>query len=156
VKLESPLDLSTQDREWCLSSPEDSMLLTVSEEGKPPIVLRVCASYGGGKAEIFSDKKGRNYVLFKYGVGRGTNAMDDYLRIYRLDGANLFKIMDIQLSWKTGPYDRFLYDHEVRSAATMGLEISLRDSARGIPPWPPGDCCIPTERTRTIWIDPEH
>jgi hypothetical protein len=162
VTLESPLDLSTQDQEWCLSSPEDSMVLTVSDEGKPPIVLRVCASYGGGKAEIVTDKKGRNYVLFKYGVGRGTgNAMDTYLRVYRLDGNNLFRIMEIPLTWKTNQVDQFAYDYEVGTSAVLGLEIRLRErqqiyGADVMSPSAEGECCIPTERTRTIWIDPEQ
>jgi hypothetical protein len=159
VKLESPLNLGDADKEWCHSSPEDSMLLTVTDEGKSPIVLRVCASYGAGKAEVVTDKRGRNYVLFNYGVGRGTNnAVNYYLRVYRLDGNNLLNVMDIPLTWPTSPINRFTYDYSVGTGAPVGLEIKLRALGSDYEPnyvWSGVECCIPTDSTRIIWIDPQ-
>jgi len=160
VKLESPLSLGDQEKEWCNSSPEDSMVLTIIDGQKPPITLRVCSSYGDAKAKAFTDKKGRNYVLLEYGENRGTNARNDYLRVYRLDNDHLFKIMDIQLSWWTAPLNRFFYHYDVTTGHTAGLEINLREtgykSGPDVPEAPDPECCIPSERTRTIWIDPEQ
>ncbi|TAK97937.1 MAG: hypothetical protein EPO08_20420 [Rhodospirillaceae bacterium] len=160
VKLESPLNLGDKDKEWCNgSSPEDSMILTVTDGSNPPIVRKVCASYGGGKAKTFADKKGRNYILMEYGTGRGTNAMDDHLKIYRLDQGNLFEVVDILLSWQTAPMERFVYDYSVQSNVTSGLEVTLREHPPVhfpdyIDPALGKKCCIPSDRTRTIWIDP--
>jgi hypothetical protein len=161
VKLESPLNLGDQDKEWCNASPEDSMIMTVTNGAEPPVIQKVCSSYGSAKGFGFTDKKGRNYVLLEYGVGRGTNERDDYLRVYQLEKNNLFKIMDIQLSWKTHPDDRFRYTYEVTGGTTQGLQINLREVQSTAGPdviEPPIDeeCCIPSARTRSIWIDPEQ
>lgn len=132
----------------------DAVRLVVSEGGRELTHHDFCASYGLARASTAVDGAGRCFVLLESGEGRGTNAVTDYLRVYRLEvDSRLMDVLRTPLAWGVGSVKRFVYRYKVSPVAGGGLRIDLQgavDEGKDAP-W----CCVgvPRERHRTITIE---
>ncbi len=133
---------------------DDAVRLVVSEGGRALAHHDFCASYGLARASMAVDGASRRFVLLESGEGRGTNAVTDYLRVYRLGvDARLMEVLRTPLAWGVGSVKRFVYRYKASPAADGGLRIDLQGAldAGDDAAW----CCVgvPLERRRTITID---
>lgn len=126
---------------------KDDNLRMVIRDGKNMVhQLDFCSSYGRADAKIENDAKGNQYVILRYGEGRGTNARNEYLRIYRI-GKKLFEFIRIPLSGPAGPASRWEYSCKLEKPEAGGLRFKLQLKLEGERPEN-----IPSEKIRVISI----
>jgi hypothetical protein len=125
--------------------PEDNLKLLV-QDGKAVLAeLPFCSSYGKASALIEQDALGANFVLLRYGQGRGTNATSEYLAVYRL-GHNLIEYARIPISAPASGFSRWEYKYTVSKPPAGGLIFHLVLETGPKAEW------YPAERQRTIEI----
>ena len=73
--------------------PGDDLMMTVRMLGQKPCDYYFSSSYGYGSVAVYG-----NFVLLKYGVGRGTFARVDHVKALRLDH-ELDELVDVQSSY---------------------------------------------------------
>ncbi len=99
---------------------EDQARLTIAT--KPPIRRYYCSDYGALPGRIVTDRKGRLYLLLKYGDGHGTEVNVTQLAVYRIDHG-LTRRGSFQLSDWIGPETRARYRYTVKRPARGGLVL---------------------------------
>lgn len=114
--------LNVESRE-CGGFSDDSLILKIKDNGKE-IIHEFCSSYGKADAKITKDALGDNFLILKCGHGRGTNAVSEYLSVFRLD-KNLIEYVRIPISEGAGPNSRWYYDYEIERPKEGGLIITL-------------------------------
>jgi hypothetical protein len=128
----------------CGGHADDALTLTVSEYGKEVGESWFCSSYGRAKTRFVTDERGVSYVLLEYSVGRGTNAVIDYLGIHRAE-ADLMEILRVPLSWATGPNAWFSYSYVTEPLPSGGIRIQLKGQSDS-----GAECCVPRRRNLTV------
>ena len=73
--------------------PGDDLIITAQAPGQAPATYRFSSAYGYGSVAVY-----KNFVLLKYGVGRGNWARVDHVKALRLDHG-LDEIVDVQSSY---------------------------------------------------------
>lgn len=133
---------------FCGDFPGDALTLIVAKAGKTIEEHPFCSSYGKASATIVMDAHGTNYILLDFGIGRGTNAVTEYLDVFKLR-KDMIEFAQIPLSQGAGPVSRWNYDYEVLAPSSGGLTLvlTLEFEADG-PTW----VMLP-ERSRIIGID---
>ncbi len=97
------ITLRTRDVE-AADFKEDHLILTASVARAMPIETWFDSSYGSGAVAIYD-----NLLLLKYGVGRGTCARDEHIRVFRLTRESLDEVCDVLgLLRKHGRRNRFI------------------------------------------------
>lgn len=115
---------------------EDHLSLTAHVAERKGIHTWFDSSYGSGAVALHGD-----LLLLKYGVGRGTCARDEHVRIYKLGADSLQKLCDVQTSYyvnslkphTTSP-DRI--DYQVKAEVLHGYTVFTfwtADRGRGLP-----------------------
>ena len=126
---------------------KDDNLRMLIRDGKNLVhQLDFCSSYGRADAKIENDAKGNQYVILRYGEGRGTNARHEYLRVYKI-GRKLFEFIRIPLSGPAGPTSRWEYSCKLDKPKNGGLIFKMRLNLEG-----ENLENIPSEKLRTISI----
>lgn len=128
---------------------DDSMTLIVTDDGRELTRLYFCSSYGKAGARIVQDTRGESYVLLTYGEGRGTNAVMEYLAVFRL-AKDLSEYVRIPVSAGAGPLSRWYYDIRVGIPERGGIRLVLTLRVEG-----EDAIWLPTETTRVIELDTE-
>jgi hypothetical protein len=72
---------------------EDNLILTVHAPGKPSLKKWCSSSYGQIEVAVH-----RNLLFLKYGIGRGTCAREEYVKILKLD-EYLHELADVHSSY---------------------------------------------------------
>jgi hypothetical protein len=124
--------------------PEDNLRLFIRGDNTKTLELPFCSSYGNAEATIERDIKGRSFVLLRYGIGRGTNVREEFLKVYEV-GEKLKELKTLPISAPSGFTSRWFYDFKVSKPATGGLQLVLtlrQDGSETID--------VPKEKLRTI------
>lgn len=130
--------------------PKDTMTLRVTDGGAQRETV-FCSSYGRANATGFKDAKGRKYVVLAYGLGHGTGlARTPFLSVYRSERQGLIELFRVTIAWLTGPSAQFGYAPEAALKPQGGIAVALRGEADK-----ESRCCVPSEKSQTIWIDPD-
>jgi hypothetical protein len=127
----------------------DGETLSITDIGKPTLILNYCSAYGMSKATIVTDARAENYVLLTTKEGHGTNAWTNYLTIYRLTN-KLARRKRLKISEGAGPTSRWFYDYEVTTPPQGGLKLILTLRVEG----PPEPGLTPSEQTKTVVFSP--
>ena len=114
--------------------PGDDLILTVRVPGKEAGQYYFTSAYGYGSVFIY-----RNFLLLKYGIGRGISARVDRIKVLRLND-DLDEVADVQSSYyvvtdphNAGP-DLFEYRLKIRSEGDLTtLSLSLPKPRYGLP-----------------------
>ena len=123
---------------------DDGMTLIVSDAGKDVTKHYFCSSYGKALALLVTDSRGKSYVFLRYGEGRGTNAVEEYLIVFSL-ARELVEYVRTPLSAGAGPTSRWSYDYRVEKPASGGIRLVLTLRVEG------DDVLVaPKEKTRII------
>jgi hypothetical protein len=116
------------------SFPGDDLILTVRSPGKEARQYYFTSTYGFGAVAIHGD-----ILLIKYGVGRGTGARTDHVKVLRLN-RDLDELVDVQSSYYvlTDPHNAMpdLFEYRLKIQTVDGyttLAFSLPKPQRGIP-----------------------
>lgn len=125
---------------------EDNLLMVVTEGKKKIATYGVCSSYGTAEAHIEKDAKGNPYIFLKYGEGRGTNAREEYLKIFTVS-ETLTEYLRLPLTGPAGPFSNWHYDYSVTKPKDGGFSLRLRLKVEG-----EGAITVPAERTKSINI----
>jgi len=80
------------------------------------------SAYGEAHADIFTAQWGE-YLLLRYGVGRGTSALTEYVAVYEMLDY-LVEVVRFPVSGYAGPGALWEYSYTVQ-AKTNGLEIAM-------------------------------
>ena len=92
------------------------------------------SSYGSGAVAVYGD-----LLLLKYGIGRGTCARDEHVKVYKFTRESLEEVCDVQTSYyvnvphRTSP-DRV--DYQVKAARSKGhtvLTFRTGQARHGVP-----------------------
>jgi hypothetical protein len=137
-------DLNPGTKE-CGGFSEDSLTLKIKDNEKE-ITHEFCSSYGKADAKITKDAVGDNFLILKFGQGRGTNATSEYLSVYKIE-ENLIEYARIPISAGAGSMSRWYYDDKIEKPKQGGLIISLSLRIVGS-----GAEWYPKEKKRTIQI----
>ena len=136
----------------CLSF-DDRVLLLVRDGREEIARYPYCSSYGRSAAQVYVDARDRRlmYVLIEYGVGRGTSATNDMLRIMRVDNvtATLHELGDILLRVYDAPGSKWETAYDAKPAPGGGLIVTLHYAPGSAP-----QCCAPPEKQITIRVGP--
>ncbi len=125
---------------------EDNLRMMIRDGRNVVHQLDFCSSYGRADARIENDAKGNQYVILRYGEGRGTNARSEYLKIYRIS-KELFEFIRIPLSGPAGPTSRWSYDYDLERPKGGGLTFKMHLQLEGARP-----AHFPSDKTRTFHI----
>ena len=129
----------------CGGFSDDKLILKIKAKRKE-ITHEFCSSYGKAEAKIVQDADGKDFLVLKYGIGRGTNARSEYLSIYPVH-ENLVEYVRIPISEGSGFTSRWFYDYKINKPKQGGLSIDLTLRIEGTDAdW------YPNEKTRTISI----
>jgi hypothetical protein len=126
---------------------DDSKTLVVNDAGREVARLDFCSSYGHASADVVTDARGRSFVLLRYGEGRGTNAVQEYLAVFGL-AKDLVEYARTPISAGAGPVSRWHYKYQVTKPPQGGIRLTLtlhvegNDSAM----W------VPREKTRIVTV----
>jgi hypothetical protein len=132
--------------------PDDAAVLVTTDFDDRPIAWTFCSSYGEAKARNFTDESGRRYVLLEYVEGRGTwPAAEHRLVVYCVSRRGLVELLRTRLNWPTGFSSEFTYAYSFGRTLSNGLEIGLIGKTDS----DTNTCCVPEEKQRSIWINPE-
>ena len=69
--------------------PGDDLVMTVQSAGQKPAQYFFTSAYGFGSVAIY-----KNVLFLKYGIGRGTSAREDHVKVLRLD-RHLDEVVDV-------------------------------------------------------------
>ena len=116
------LDLNPETKE-CDGFSEDRLILRIKLNGEE-ITDEFCSSYGKADAQIIRDVRGDNFLILRFGQGRGTNATSEYLSVYRI-AKNLIEHVRIPISEGAGQTSRWYYDYKIEKPKHGGLIITL-------------------------------
>lgn len=142
------LNFDTKD---CNGFSEDSLVLRI-KDGTEEITYEFCSSYGKASAEIIKDALSSNFIVLKFGEGRGTNAVSEYLTVYRIHNKPLGfdEYVRIPVSAGAVPAWRWYYDYNITRPDSGGIIFSfiLRVEGEG----PIYNEILPHEKKRAIVI----
>jgi len=139
-------DLNPAAKE-CSGFSEDSRILRVKTNGRE-IIHEFCSSYGKAEAHIIRDSKGDNFLILRFGQGRGTNATSEYLSVYKIE-KHLEEYARILVSEPAGR-SRCYYDYKIERPTRGGLIFLLTLRTDGADPEDAER--FPTEKERIIHI----
>ncbi|MGA9855169.1 MAG: hypothetical protein WBR29_07850 [Gammaproteobacteria bacterium] len=139
--------LQAVESTFCGGLADDDMTLIVYEGSKTLEEIPFCSSYGKATANVVADAHGVSYILLDFGVGRGTNAVTEYLDVFPA-AKDMVEFAHTPLSEGAGPVLRWNYNYDVISPPSGGivLTFNLRIEGDG-PVW----VALP-EKTRSISI----
>lgn len=126
--------------------PEDSLRLSVKIKGQKSIKLPFCSAYGKARAVAERDARGKYFVLLWYGVGRGTNATEQFLRVYQV-GQNLKDIKTLLVHAASGLTSNWTYQVNVLKPGSGGLQLVLTLATYGS-----GTFEVPKDKRRIVYI----
>jgi hypothetical protein len=115
---------------------EDHLSLTAQVAGRKGIHTWFDSSYGRGAVALHGD-----LLLLKYGVGRGTCARDEHIRIYKLSVDSLQELCDVQTSYYVNSLQPHItspdrIDYQIKAEAAHGYTVFsfwTADRGRGLP-----------------------
>ena len=139
---------------YCPFADDDQTLLIY--DGKNVLSRhRFCTSYGKAEVKVINDAKGTPYVLLRYGQGRGTNAVTEYLSVFRV-AKNLVEYVRTPISSAADVSARWEFSYSVSSPPDGGLRIALTRSMMEIggPSLMKGHEFLPPESSRVLQIGP--
>lgn len=116
--------LKQAEATYCGAFPSDEITLIVYESSKELYEEPFCSSYGKARTDLIMDAIGKHYILFDFGVGRGTNAPDEYLDIFPVQ-KDMIEYARIPLAQGAGPVSRWSYTYKILAPASGGLSIVL-------------------------------
>ena len=116
--------LKAMESTFCGGFADDDMTLIVSEGSKTLEEHPFCSSYGKATANVVTDAHGVSYILLDFGVGRGTNAVTEYLDVFPVE-KNMVEYAQMPLSEGAGPVSRWYYDYEVVSPPSGGIVVTF-------------------------------
>jgi hypothetical protein len=125
---------------------DDRLSMIVKEMGKDTLTQDFCSSYGKAKYSFAYGGK-EKYILLESYSGRGPNATTTWLTVYRVDGA-LFELLNIPISWATGPASRFTYSYTSKIYNGGGIYIQLKGINIGV-----SECCVPSRSNEEIRLN---
>jgi len=125
---------------------EDNLQLVVMEGKKKVATYGVCSSYGTAKAKIETDAKGKPYIFLTYGEGRGTNAREEYLKVFVVS-ETLTEYLRLPLSGPAGPFSNWHYEYSVTKPKGGGFSLKMRLKVEG-----EDAVAVSVERTKSIDI----
>ncbi len=112
-----------KNKDYCDGFPDDDLRLTI-KRGKEVIEDTFCSSYGKADAFVVTDRKGGDFLLLRFGEGRGTNAVSEYLSVFRIS-KKLVEYARIPISSAAGFTSRWEYDYKIEKPYDGGLKIIL-------------------------------
>jgi hypothetical protein len=135
------------DVKECGGFSEDSLILKIKNNSEE-ITHEFCSSYGKADAQIVKDAIGDKFLILKFGEGRGTNSVSEYISVYRIqDKFMKYEYVRIPISEGAGPVSRWYYEYEITKPNEGGLVITLRLRIEGT-----GAIVYPHEKKRVIKI----
>jgi len=123
---------------------EDNLKLVVKTEKSKQIELPFCSSYGRAEVSVERDTKNQDFVLLHYGLGRGTNAREGFVKVFRV-GARLEERETIRVSAPSGSTSRWFYDVKVTKPVSGGLQFALSLKQEGTE-----SIDVPNEKQRVV------
>ncbi len=142
------LELDTTD---CNGFSEDRLVLRI-KDGAEEITGEFCSSYGNAGTETIKDALSNNFIILKFGEGRGTNAVSEYISVYKIykKPLNYGEYVRIPISGPAGPARRWYYDYKITKPNDGGIIFSLILRVEG--EGPIHNEILPNKKKRTIAI----
>jgi hypothetical protein len=138
---------------------DDEMRVVIKDEAKKLVQYDFCSSYGEASAKLIADTRGREYLLLRYGEGRGTNARSEFLSVFLVQPGipDLFEYMRTPVSAGASPLAYWDYDYKVLTPKEGGLRLEFHLTIDRNGESPKEEIYAPSEKYRTIVIgSPAH
>jgi len=111
----------------CLGWVDDSVTMVVKESGKILTRYHFCSVNGGAAARLVTDAIKNNYIFLDYATGHGTNAAQEYLKIFHLPqkkvDSEFYEYLRTPISGGAGLTSQWVYHYRIEKPKCGGLRL---------------------------------